>query len=156
MSELTEAEIFGFMAENLKLAAECCDKLALSPKQGPLFDALRKHLKMIEGCARQAAYWREDSRWLPFGVEMEKAHQLARRWIAEHYSRKLFTMLAEKMREVQKIAIDLRDKAPPKLGLILPEVRDDPTPHQSQVLMPRAPKSNRTKGGLIVPPGTVH
>ena len=153
MSALTEQEIFSLMAQELKLGAECCDKLAMSPKQGPLFDALRKHLKTIEGCCRQAAHWREDTRWLPVGIEMEKAHQFARRWIVEHYSRKMFTLLAAKMLELHKIAVDLRDKAPPKLGLILPELQADPTPRNAHILMP--PKPKRLKSGLIVP-GTVH
>ena len=154
---LSETEIFSLMAERLKLAAECADKLAVSPKQGPTFHALRGYLKEIEGCCRQAAYWREDSRWLPVGLEMEKAHQLARRWIAEHYSRKLFTMLATKLRELEKIAADLRDKAPPKLGLILPDMIPDPTPRPAQVMTPRqSPKLIKRKPSLILPSGTVH
>lgn len=154
MSALTETEIFDCMATNLREGAECCDKLAVSPKQGPLFDAMRKHLKLIEGCCRQAAHWREDTRWLPLGIDFERAHQLARRWIVEHYSRKMFTLLAGKMRELEKIAIDLRDRKPPKLGLIMPGMLADPTQRNAQIVVPKMPK--RRKSGLIVPPGITH
>jgi hypothetical protein len=151
---LTEQEIFSFLAEKFRLAAECADKLAISAKQGPTYAALRENLKGAEGAIRQGGHFREDSRWFQIGLALEECHQLARRWIVEHYSRKVFTLLADKLRQFEREAVDLRDKAPPKLGLILPKLRDDPTERPAHIQVP--PKFKKTKAGLIVPTGTVH
>lgn len=157
MGALTETEIFARMSESFRIAAECCDALVILPAAGPSYIKLREHLKLIEGCCRQAAHWREDSRWLPIGLKMEEAHQRAGDWLRKHYARKMFLTLAVILRAGGKSAIELRDKAPPNLGTILPEMQADPTerhrpvqviaPGQEQIRVPAR------KPSIIIPPG---
>lgn len=95
------------MKENLRLAAEKADEIAKNPLSGRAFDALRTHLKLAEGCCRQAAHYRGDVRWLRPGIIIEQAHQIARAWLHRPSveSKKLFTGLAAALR---KILVDLK------------------------------------------------
>lgn len=160
MGRLTEREIFSKMAEGFALCAGYADKIAILPQTGPIYDKLRRELKLVEGTCRQAAYWRQDTRWLRIGMMMEEAHKRAGSWlrgikkevngelVIVHYPRELFTKLADQLRGCEKIAIELRDKRPPKLGLILPE-----TPSLGK--LPHRDTRPVSTSGLILPP-TVH
>lgn len=162
MGELTEAEIFDCLSTNFRLAAEECDKLARLPRKGRAYSSLRDKLELIEGACRQAAYWREDSRWLQIGVMMAEAHKRAGEWlrgikvpgspvrvkIAPGHMHPLFLKLAENLRAAQVRAEEFRTKATGKIGTILPEAQ--PAPHRDTV-----PTGWRKTGSLYVPDGTV-
>lgn len=159
MGALTEAEIFGCLSENLRLAAQDADTLATSPRKGQTYDAFRKRLKLIEGACRQAAAWRQDCRWYPVGMQMAKVHATAGAWLrgAKHEGRRIaltpaeqkerFTKLAAVLRSFHTVAEDLRTKATGRVGMILP--RELPGPHRDT----RPVHISRTPGGIIIPAG---
>lgn len=161
MGNLTEPEIFDCLATNFRLAAEDCDKLARLPRKGRAYSSLRDKLELIEGACRQAAYWRQDSRWLQIGLFMAEAHKRAGDWlrgikvegspvrvkIAPGHMHPLFTKLAEHLRAAQVRAEEFRTKATGKIGTILPEVAA--APHRDTV-----PTGWRKSGSLFVPDGT--
>ena len=97
-------------------------------------------------------FWREDTRWLPVGIMMEGCHQKSKDWIVGHQPRKLFTMLAERLRMLQAAAEMLETNKTGRMGMILPEVQ--PGPHREtkpvQVLVPKA--TRHTPAGIILPP----
>lgn len=155
MADLTEAEIFSCLAENFRLAAENCDKLARTPRRGPIYKELRDQLKLIEGAARQAAYWRSDSRWLKVGLDMAKCHRSVGDWLrgpkdpvtGQHRPippgqlNPLMKMMADSLRNLHRAAEDLRTKATGTTGTILPEAYRIPKPMR------------KTASGLIIPAG---
>lgn len=149
MGALTEPEIFACMAESLRQAIGHAQELAERPAQGPAYSALRRELKLIEGCCRQAAYWREDARWLQPGMMMQECHRRAGNWLRARAPRTLFTKLADNLRLLLRVTDDLRDKAPPKLGLILPEPLKDPTQRNAQILLPTMPDTMPKPGGAL-------
>lgn len=160
MGALTESEIFNCLSENFSLAAEDCDKLAVSPRKGPTYRNLRERLELLEGACRQASVWRQDTRWLDIGLYMAKAHDLSLEWlrgipagpgrprvkVAAGHMHPLFVKLAENLRAAHKKAEEFRTKATGKIGTILPETPR--APHRDTV-----PVGWRNHGGLIVPAG---
>jgi hypothetical protein len=137
VTDLTEREILSCLRENAKGAADDCILLAKLPAQGPTYKRMRERLKLVEGCCRQMAYWREDGRWLPLGLQVEECHQRTGTWLRMHYPRKLFLKLAENMRTIEKVAEGLETRATGVSGMILPK----PLPHTPenravQVLVP--------------------
>ena len=163
MGALTETEIFDRMATSLTLAAELCDQLAKIPLKGPTYNRLRTELRLIEGCCKQAAAWREDTRWLPIGRSMAECHQRAGDWLrgikmpdgsrvklAAGTMHPCFEMLAKNLRALKRVADDTKNKATNKLGMILPTPLA--APHRDTVPVGyRAP--NVSKGGIIIPSG---
>lgn len=155
MGALTEQEIFDCMVDNFRVAAQCCDDLAASPVTGPPYNRLRQALGLIEGACRQAAAWRQDSRWYPLGLKMAEAHKRAGDWLrgardkktnmpirlAPDHRRRCFTMLAANLRAGEKMARDLKTRATGTIGPILPE------PYR--IIRPM----QKTKSGLILPAG---
>jgi hypothetical protein len=81
MSVLTEREIFDRLVASFKQAAEDCDALAKRPVSSPAYLSLRDELALIEGCFQQAAFWREDDRWLEIARQIPEAHRLAGEWL---------------------------------------------------------------------------
>lgn len=154
MSGTTEAEIFGVLSENLRLAAEDCEKLAWDPRRGFVYDGLRKRLKLIEGAARQAFYWRDyDARWLQLRFLVQGVHKRAGHWLrnsATRDERKVahprFAKLAECLRAAYYNAERIRTAATGRLGPILPAQL--PGPHRDT-----RPVQVKTPGGIILPPG---
>lgn len=134
MSDLTEAEIFDCLVDNFKKAAVHAEDLAKLPRKGPNYAKLREELKLVEGAARQAAYWRQDARWLQIGLYMEEAHQRAGNWlrgiknpttgewrkIPEGQLHPYFMKLAENLRAGLKLAEGYRDNRTGRVGMILP------------------------------------
>jgi hypothetical protein len=158
MGALTEPEILDCLVENLRLAAECAETLATSPRKGPPYDRLRQHLHLVEGACRQASVWREDTRWLILGKLMAECHQKAGGWLrgfkdesgarvsfAEGVRNPLFLMLANNLRAAQKGAEDLKGKATGRRGMILPDVL--PGPHRD------TRPTGWTRNGSIIVPG---
>ncbi len=125
---VSEREIISCMKENFRLSAECCDLLAVVPARGLVYERLRAHLSLIEGCCRQVAWYRGDTRWLPMGMLMEQAHRRSGNWLRTmprtenvNTAHPLFLKLAENLRAGQRMAERLETAATGKLGLILPE-----------------------------------
>lgn len=161
MGQLTEQEIFDCLSTNFRLAAEDCEKLARLPRKGPTYTALRDRLGLLEGACRQAAAWREDSRWLTIGLYMAECHKRAGEWlrgikvapgqprvkVAPGHMHPLFNKLAENLRSAHAMAEDFRTKATGKMGTILPEVQAAPARDTT-------PVGWRRQGGLIVPEST--
>lgn len=145
---LFESEIFSRLVENFRLAAESCELLAIRPARGPVYRKLIEQLKLCEGCCRQVAYYRDDTRWLRIGLLMEEAHKRAGGWLrryprtaTENAAHPLFVRLAENLRAGQKSAEDLRTKATGRVGIILPEPQ---------------PGATRTEGRLVqIPRGII-
>lgn len=134
MGALTEHEIFSQMTQSFALAAEACLDLASNPVKSPAYNRLRDELRLIEGCCRQASYWREDTRWLPIGLMMAECHKRAGDWLrgvklpsgrkvalASGEMHPCFLKLSANLRMLGRAAETLRDSKPPKLGLILPD-----------------------------------
>ena len=157
MSGRTEAEVFSFLTENFRLAAERCEKLAWDPYRGFVYNSFVKELKGIEGACIQACDHRADSRWLRIGMLMAEAHRRAGHWMRNSRTkaeRKIadarFKMLAENLRMFAREAEDLRDKATGRVGMILPEPL--PGPHRDT-----RPIQVITPGGIVIPAGaSVH
>jgi len=162
MSALTETEIFDCLADNFKSAVRHCEQLARTPRTGAAYHALREELRLIEGAARQASAWREDSRWLQIGLYVAEAHKRAGNWLrgaklpdgtkiklSDKDRFTLFNMLADVLRKGQRRAEDFRTKATGRVGMILPEVL--PGPHRDT--KPMGWTAQVSKGGIILPDG---
>ena len=158
MGALTEAEIFDCMTSNLALAADLSDQLVQCPKRGDHYNRFRKALRLVEGTFRQAAVWREDARWLPWGLSIEKVHQLAGNWlrgipqegggyivIAEGQRHCCFDMLAQNLRAMLKSIEELRTKKTNRCGMILPLVQRGP--HRDTIPV----GWTRSISGLVIP-----
>lgn len=165
MGALTEPEIFSCLAENFKLAAEHAEDLGKLPKKGPTYQKFRTELKLLEGACRQAAFWRQDSRWLKIGLYMEECHKRAGDWLRGYKTKEgvrithkegtlhpLFMKLADNLRKGQAAAEQLRTKKTGRVGMILPAPLR--APHRdTRPIGWTAPGERRTRGGLIVPAG---
>lgn len=160
MGQPTEQEIFDCLATNFRLAAENCEKLAVSPKRGQIYRALIENLKLIEGAARQAGYYRGgDARWLQIGLMVAEAHKRAGDWlrgvkqlgggyrkIPEGQRHPLFMKLAEHLRTGQKKSEGLRDKRVNRTGPILPVMLQPTSQRETTPIGWR-----KTASGLVLP-----
>lgn len=159
MGQLSETEVLDCLKSNLRLAAQSCDQLAVAPRTGAPYAALRDQLRLVEGACRQIAYLRGgDTRWLAIGMYMAKAHKFAGDWlrgvkqpngarvkIAPGQIHPYFTKLASNLRAAYAKAEELRARATNQIGPILP--RPGPAPHRDT----RPAGWSRSPGGLIVP-----
>jgi hypothetical protein len=167
MGALTEPEIFDQMNTSFRLAIELSDKLAKLPLKGLNYDALRKQLRLIEGCCKQANCWREDTRWLAFMKITAECHQKAGDWLrgikmpdggrvklSEGTLHPAFMMLADNLRAMHKAAEMIRTSRTNRLGMLLPMPMEGPHRDTRPVGF-RAPQVSR--GGIILPSGaSVH
>jgi hypothetical protein len=154
MSDLSEADVFQTLVDNLKQAIQAADDLTTLDRRGPAYHNLREALRVIEGCCRQASAFREDTRWLPLGMLAHECHQKAGKWlrgdknlytgvrtpIALREKNELFAMLAMNLRNFLKGVESLKDSKTGRVGMILPEEK----PHDK-------PKSRISMNGLILP-----
>ena len=160
MGALTEPEIFDCMRTNLRIAIDCCDKLAARPTGNVHYDGLRKALRLIEGCCKQACVWREDTRWLNIGKLMAAVHEHAGEWlrgikqedgsrikIATGELHPAFAMLAENLKALMRLAEQIRFAATHRSGMILPEVLEGP--HRDT----RPVGWNKSDSGILLPAG---
>ena len=158
MGALTEPEIFDCMTGNLRSAIQACEDLARFPRKGLNYDKLRKCLRLIEGTCKQAAAWREDSRWLPLGMMMGQCHQKAgdglrgikmpdgtRIKINDGELHPAFVKLAENLRALLKTAESYRTKRTNRVGMILPTIL--PGPHRDT----KPVGWSSTSSGLLIP-----
>jgi hypothetical protein len=150
----SEAELFGQLKEELRQAAEECDKIAVHPFRGFIYDSMRKRLKIIERLCNEIGKYRDgDCRWFPLGMLMNQVHEKAGYWL-RHTSSKdakakaipLFQKLAENLRALQKQAHELEFKATGIIGSILPKPKKLPKT-STRVHGVRRPS------GLVIPEG---
>jgi hypothetical protein len=164
MGALTETEIFDQMNASFKQAAELADKLARYPLKGLNYDALRKQLRLIEGCCKQANTWREDTRWLRFMTMCAECHKRAGDWLRgipvpgggrirlnEGTLHPAFVMLAENLRAMHKAAELIRTAKTNRVGMILPDMLAGPHRDTKPVGYRAMPKVSN--GGIIIPAG---
>ena len=162
MGALTEKEIFDQMNTSFRLAVELCDDLARLPLKGPTYHKFRTQLRLIEGCAKQANCWREDTRWLMIGQAMAGTHTKAGDWLrgikmpdgtrvklAQGTMHPAFVKLAECLKATHKLAEQIRTQATGRVGMILPEML--PAPHRATKPLGWTP--DMTPSGLIIPTG---
>jgi len=156
MGALTETEIFDCMTANFRLAAQHCDEMAKTPKRGTIYRKLRDELKLIEGAARQASAWRQDTRWLKIGLYMEECHKRAGDWLNKYKaadSQKLlihlFTKLAAAIRETQVAADRLKLVKTGRIGMILPTPLAAPIRTQDRPFG-WVPPPRMSPGGIIL------
>jgi hypothetical protein len=165
MGALTEVEIFDCLSSNFKLAAELAEDLAKLPLKGIAYDKFRKTLRLIEGACKQASTWREDTRWLKFGLMMAECHKRAGNWLrgakledgtkvkmAEGQTCEFFLKMADGLRGLAMIAERTKNERTGKVGMILPVPL--PAPHRdTRPVGFRAPALRMTNGGIILPDG---
>lgn len=168
MGALTEIEIFDQMETSLRLAAELCDSLAVIPLKGHAYNKLRQQLRLIEGCCKQATAWREDTRWMAYGMFSAECHKRAGDWlrgikmpdgtrikIAQGTLHPCFTKLAEVLRQMTCLIEQTKTKATGRVGMILPDVL--PGPHRDTKPVGFTNALNVSRGGIIIPDGaSVH
>lgn len=169
MGSLSEREIFDRMSGCLRDAVSCCVQISKNRRRGALYDKLRKNLKLAGDCCRQAAYWRQDARWLPIDTLLAEAHKKAGDWLRGYkdpYSgartmlapklvNDLFFKLAQQLAALHNAVADLRDKRTNRVGLILPQPRAEPGVRHRPQRVTLPPGMIARKSGLVVPE-TVH
>ncbi len=158
MSDLTEIEIFDCMTDNIKLAVDCCEKLARDSVRGEHYEKLRDALGLIEGCCQQASAHREDTRWLNIAPIFAECHKKAGDWLRGYKVNGEtihlafgelnlnFVALAKGLRQALRVIESLRDSRTGQRGPILPEAPKE---------IGRQPSNYQIKrpSGLIVPAG---
>lgn len=163
MGALTEVEIFDCLSSNFKLAAELAEDLAKLPLKGVAYDKFRKTLRLIEGACKQASTWREDTRWLRFGLMMAECHKRSGNWLrgvrledgskvkmADSQTCPFFMGMADALRGLHALAERTKHERTGKIGMILPAPL--PAPHRdTRPVGFRAPRV--TSGGIILPDG---
>lgn len=144
MSDLRESEIFDRLLTSFRAAEEHCRALAKQENRikGQHYNKLRTQLQLIEGACRQAAVWREDSRWFQIGQYAAECHKRCGGWLRHRDPPKFFLLLADNMQMMFKAVQELKDRATGQRGAILPETPkyESPTPRVSM-------------GGIIIPDG---
>lgn len=94
MSDLTEQEVIDRMITSLREAMDASKALAIESRKGANYNKLREHLGLIEGCCKQLAAFREDSRYLNLGLVMEECHKRAGSWLRGYRENGVRIMIA--------------------------------------------------------------
>lgn len=153
MGNLTEQEIFDCLMTNFRLASENCIRLAELPFKGPSYSRLRDELLLIEGAARQAMYWRADTRWSAIADRCSQAHRLSGDWLRLYRNQPkflymLFAKLAQFLAFGYALAEKLKNEKTGVSGAILPEYMDKKTVKSQNDIVMRI-----SHGGIIMPNG---
>jgi hypothetical protein len=154
MLNYTEAELLDELKDNLRQAAEECDKIAIHPFRGFVYDSMRKRLKIIEKLCNQVGKYRDgDCRWFPIGLSMNAVHNKAGDWLRNTQSKEsrdkaipLFQKLADNLRKLHFQVVELQFKATGRIGPILPKVLEGP--HRQN-----RPVQVKLPSGLLIPEG---
>lgn len=121
MSDLTEREVLDRLETAIGDAVDACKSLAVHSVAGSPYDKLRENLALIEGCCRQLAAFRLDTRWLPYGRMAADCHARAGGWLrgfkhpetgariatAAGQKNRLFLMLGMNLLDMRVAAIKL-------------------------------------------------
>jgi len=156
MLNYTEQELLQSLKDNLHLAAEDCDKIAIHPFRGFVYDSMRKKLKEIEKLCNQVGKYRDgDCRWFPIGIAMNQVHEKCGYWLRNTSSKDaraqaipLFQKLAENLRALHYQILELEYKRTGHIGPILPKVKEAPHRQNKPVVVKRP-------SGLIIPNGVI-
>lgn len=142
---IAESEIFKVLAENFRLSAENCEKLAWDPQRGRIYYTFMDQIKMIERCAYQAGTFREDARWFTISLQMGQVLRRCGAWMRGSRTKderkeadKRFKKLADILRKLQYECEHRRDAATGRAGMILPEPLEGPNRETRpvQILLP--------------------
>jgi hypothetical protein len=182
MSDLTEAEIFDCMAENLRLALESCRALAKSPKKGQHYWEFRERMRLVEGSCRQASAWRENTGWLDLGNKIHEALRRAGEWLRgveieitipskDGFPERVvkmrkppedgklhpcFMILGDLLEAMLVNAMRMKDAAHGRVGMILPEMPNLGRRVGAPVHFTTPKGMHRSAtSGLVVPDGAV-
>lgn len=144
MSNLTEQDILQKFDQSFKEARDACEWLAknqdpmwLAPR-GIWYRRLKTAMQELEGCARQMAAFRSDTRWLPLGIIYgAKASRLAQTYFVKMNWKgfgeliKLFNHGAYRAKQIAEDKTGVSGMILPKRTdfLILPDHRV-PTPNR--------------------------
>lgn len=143
-SATTEREILACLKDNLLLARDCCVRLHRG-ERGDVFLRFREAIKLVYGATRQVAGWREDARWLPFGVYVCQVEEKCRQWLVDKHGNRYFGLLADILEQAYVRARELETKKTGKAGMILPVPQPAPTRTQGRsILVPPGFKDIRT------------
>lgn len=143
---LREQEIFDRLMSSFKAAAECCDVLATSPRKGPTYRRLREELRLIEGAARQAGYFRDDARYMKLGYEAHMCHEKAGDWLRSRAPSVYFRALANVLRKMHTDTERLKNARTGRRGVILPKPQ---ALHRDT----RPVGWTKTQAGILLPQG---
>lgn len=141
----SEQEVLDRLMQSFRKAAECCDKLAASPKKGTIYRELRDELRLIEGASRQAGHYRQDMRWMTVGLKAAQCHQKAGDWLRAHAPAKYFLALATALRKLEADTKKMKDAATGRVGMILP------VPGRLDRTQGRPVGWTASSGGILVP-----
>lgn len=153
MSMPDEKDVLQSMKESLRLAAENCERLAVHPFRGFVYDQMRKQLKEVETCCMRIGYYRGgDARWLYIAPKMHEAHLRCGHWLRNSPGEDdrakavpLFRKLAEVLRSFLRTIDNLENKATGRIGAIVPK--------EQHFHRENRPVAVRRPSGLIVPAG---
>lgn len=150
LADKSEGELFSLMRSRLRTVIALCNDLANLPAQGPSYIRMRAELKEIEELCRQAAYYRDDARWLRIGMLMEEVHQQSRHWMRYRSPRFKFLWLSERCQALLTAIEELRTKATGRVGQMLPKPQRAPDRTEGRLVQVRA-MPNQTAGGILLP-----
>lgn len=135
---LTEGEILDRFEQALGEADRACQTLERNADEeylalrGMHYAALKRALGQLEGCARQMAAWRSDTRWLRVGVLYARiTRSIQQKFVAQQW--KWFGAVRPAFERGRKEMDILRHGRVGKVGAILPE---NPS---SWLIMPERP-----------------
>jgi hypothetical protein len=125
MAGLTETEIFAKYVQSLKEARDQCvwlntqqDPDLIGPR-GWRYGKLRTALNELEGCCRQIAHFRSDTRWVRLGVVYARAMRTVQaKYIGQDWAAfgKLTELFDRGLRDME----ELRNRRVGRRGAILP------------------------------------
>lgn len=139
MTDTTENELFDCIIGNFKSAISDCKQMADPMSlRGLMYQRVKESLKLVEGSSRQIAHWREDSRWLQIGISAEAAHEMLRRWVANHAPGQQYVFMAVQLERWLNLVETMRHAKTEKIGPILPVPgKPDKPPQSVQVILPK-------------------
>lgn len=166
MSDLSEYEVLDRMKTSLREAGAAALSLSLSAMNGPTYGTLRTHLLLVEGCCRQIAAMREDSRWLTIGSEMAEAHRRSGKWLRGFKVNGISIKLSASTKHplFEKLAVNLafllagvENMATARTGTSKPILPETPRAHRrpGAPVAVKLPGETVTPGGIIMS-GTIH
>jgi hypothetical protein len=158
---LQESEVVDRIRTSLREAIDASKTLAIASWRGVAYEKLRTHLGLVEGACRQLAIFREDYRWLNFGMRMAICHQMAGdrlrgytkngihiTWTMGHQN-EWFIKLAAELTYIADVLDKLVTAKTERTGPILPVPQDDGRAMGERA---REVRPQGKRGSLIVPP----
>jgi hypothetical protein len=143
---LQESEVVDRIRTSLREAIDASKTLAIASWRGVAYEKLRTHLGLVEGACRQLAIFREDYRWLNFGMRMAICIHIT--WTMGHQN-EWFIKLAAELTYIADVLDKLVTAKTERTGPILPVPQDDGRAMGERA---REVRPQGKRGSLIVPP----